>query len=72
MIYESVLDDMPAVSDAKAVSRISSGLDQKENDFLVSADWYKYWMDRGCWQLFLLEIPVYPSVDFISEFRKMD
>lgn len=29
-------------------------------------------MNHGCWQLFLIEIPVYPSVDFIDEFRKID
>lgn len=29
-------------------------------------------MNHGCRQLFLIEIPVYPSVDFIDEFRKID
>ena len=29
-------------------------------------------MNHGCLQLFLIEIPVYTSVDFIDEFRKID
>jgi hypothetical protein len=63
---------MPSVDDSQSAEKIAATSNQADMKFLTSPDWYKYWMNQGCWQLFLIEIPVYPQVDFVSEFRQMD
>ena len=72
IINESLLDDIESVADVQSSERIAADSQEPDKRWLTSPEWYKHWDNQGYYYLFLIELPLYPQVDFAEEFYKMD